>query len=268
MLQSVREGILAVDKQGRITLVNDEAARLFDLAGIDGDYLGRNVDDWVPNTRLKNVMASGLAELDQEQDLRGVVLFTNRVPVMVDGEIVGAVATFRDKTEIRQLAEELTGVRSYAEALRAQAHNFMNKLHVILGMVRMKCYDQLGDYVSRIAQEHEDEVVYVGRRIRDPILAGFVLGKLSRARETGAEMVLTEDSYLPAAARSEVIHELVTVAGNLIDNALEAMADSDEKRLEVSLLWEAGWLTLIVADTGPGIKPAEKELIFQRGLFL
>ena len=265
MLQSVREGVLAVDRQGRITLVNDEAGRLFELAGIGGVYLGKHVDDVVPNTRLKNVMASGQAELNQEQDLRGIILFTNRVPVTVDGEIVGAIATFRDKTEIRHLAEELTGVRSYAEALRAQAHNFMNKLHVILGMVRMKSYDQLGEYVSRIAQEHEAEVVYVGQRIRDTVLAGFVLGKLSRARELGVEMMLTEDSFLPVAAEAARSHELVTVAGNLIDNALEALADSAEKRLEVSFLWEAGELTLIVADSGPGIAVVDQERIFQRG---
>ena len=266
MLQSVREGILAVDRQGRITLVNEEAARLFSRAGMEGGCLGDWVDDRVPNTRLKNVMESGQAEYDQEQDLHGVVLFTNRVPVTVDGEIVGAIATFRDKTEIRQLAEELTGVRSYAEALRAQAHNFMNKLHVILGMVRMKCYDQLGEYVCRIAQEHEAEVVYVGRRIRDPVLAGFVLGKWSRARELGVEMLLTEDSYLPPTADSEVLHELVTVAGNLIDNALEALAEAEEKKLEITLLWEAGQLTLVVSDTGPGIALNAQERIFQRGV--
>jgi CitB family two-component system sensor histidine kinase MalK len=121
------EGILAVDKNSVITIANSEAIRVLKLAGIPGDPIGRQVAEYVPHTRLKDVMKTGQAELDQEQKINGVTILTNRVPVVVNGEIVGAIASFRDMTDMRQLAEELTGVNSYVEALRSQAHEFLNK---------------------------------------------------------------------------------------------------------------------------------------------
>ena len=265
MLQSVREGILSVDKESRITLVNQEAARLFHLAGINIDPLGKKVDECIPNTRLTDVLESGQAELDQEQDIHGVVILTNRFPIIVNGEIVGAIATFRDKTEISQLAEQLTGVRNYAEALRSQAHEFRNKLHVILGLVRMESYDQLASYIKNIAHNQQTEVNFVGSRIKDPVVAGFLLGKLSRARELGVELTLTKDSFLPESTDPEVIHELITIVGNLLANALEAVATSTLKQVNVYFHYASNELNIEVIDTGPGISPELLEAIFTKG---
>ncbi|SMC95870.1 DcuS/MalK family sensor histidine kinase [Sporomusa malonica] len=265
MLLSVREGIIAVDKNARITLVNGEAIRLLQQAGIQGDPVGKDVESFVPNTRLSDVLKTGCAELDQEQDLKGITLLTNRVPVCVDGEIAGAIATFRDKTEIRQLAEQLTGVRNYAEALRAQAHEFMNKLHVILGMVRLQCYDQLADYIKNVAQHYQSEVGFVVRRIKDQVLAGFLLGKLSHAREAGVDLILSEESFLPEPADTEVAQELVTVVGNLVNNALEAVASSNVKRVGVDCIYNEGILHIAVADTGPGVTKEQQQLLFAKG---
>jgi CitB family two-component system sensor histidine kinase MalK len=264
MLQSVREGVLAIDRNARITLVNEEAARIFNLAGIEGDLIGKPVSV-VANSRLKDVLETGDVELDQEQDINGVVIMTNRMPIVVNGVIVGAIATFRDMTEIRLLAEELTGIRNYAEALRAQTHEFMNKLHVILGMVRMECFDEIGEYISGIAQQYQKEVGFVARRIKDPVMAGFLLGKLSRAREVGVELELDQDSYLPRPADPEVTHELITIVGNLVDNAMEALEHNPVKRVEVYFDYMDGTLILEVLDTGPGIPDDLRDKIFSRG---
>lgn len=265
MLQSVREGIIAVDKDAIITLVNGEGLRLMARAGLKGDPLGKDVETFVPNTRLKDVLRTGIPELDREQDLNGLILLTNRVPISVEGEIVGAIATFRDKTEIKQMAEQLTGVRNYAEALRSQAHEFMNKLHVILGMVRLECFDQLTAYISGIAQQYQHEVGFVARRIKDPVLAGFLLGKLSRAREVGVDLSLEEDSYLPATDDPEVIHELITICGNLVDNAFEAVENSLVKKVDISLTCENETLSLVVSDSGGGVPPERRQDIFIQG---
>ncbi|BBB90775.1 DcuS/MalK family sensor histidine kinase [Methylomusa anaerophila] len=265
MLQSVREGIIAVDKDSRITLVNAEALRLLQQAGITLNPIGKDVEAFVPNTRLRDVLTAGTAELDQEQDMNGITLLTNRVPVCVDGEIVGAIATFRDETEIRQLAEQLTGVRNYAEALRAQTHEFMNKLHVILGMVRLEYYDQLAAYITQTAQQYQADVGYVVERIKNPVLAGFLLGKLSRAREAGVDLVLSESSFLPEPADSETVHHLVTIVGNLVKNAFEAVASADCKRIGIQFDYSSGFLTIEVNDTGPGIAADDKERIFAKG---
>lgn len=265
MLQSVREGIIAVDKNAIITVVNSEARRVLEMAGITGDPVGHLVNEHIPHTRLHYVLSTGKAELDQEQKLEGVVILTNRLPVVVNGEIVGAVATFRDMTEIRQLAEELTGISRYVEALRSQAHEFMNKLHVILGLVRFKCYDQLAEYINEIANKHFEEFEFVGQCIRDPIVGGLLLSKFSRAREMGVDMTLSEDSFLPEPAKIEIAHEIVTIIGNLIDNALEAVKDISNPVVDVSVIYEDNTVVIDVVDSGPGIDPSITEKLFVKG---
>lgn len=266
MLQSVREGIIAVDASGRITLVNQEAYRLLARAGVSENLLGVPVEEHVPNTQLHMVLETQQAQFDQDQDLNGIHLLTNRLPLFVDGEIVGAIATFRDRTEVRRLAEEMTGVRAYVEALRSQTHEFRNKMQVILGMLHMQCYEELVGYVRQIANEQKAEAVFVGARVREAVLAGFLLSKLSRARELGIGMELEEESFLPPTENEETVHALVTIIGNLVDNAFEAMAECGEKRLALWLYWENGWLSLRVKDTGQGVLPTLVDSIFERGI--
>lgn len=265
MLQSVREGVIAVNKDGVITLVNDEALRLLHLAGIYEDPVGKKADQYLPNTHFKEVLKNGSAELDQEQDINGVIVLTNRVPVFVNDEIVGAIATFRDKTEVRQLAEELTGVRSYVEALRSRAHEFVNKLHVILGLVQMECFDQLATYIKKVANEQQEEFEFISQHIKEPIIAGFLLSKLSRAREEGVEMVLDKEINLPEIFDYETTHELVTIIGNLIDNAIEAVAVCSRKRISVLLRHTDNSLIIEICDSGPGISDQVKRRVFEKG---
>jgi CitB family two-component system sensor histidine kinase MalK len=265
MLESVREGILAVDRDHKVTLVNAEAGKLFSRAGIKGNPIGKKVEDTIPNTGMTHVLESGNAELDQEQDLNGIVLLTNRIPVRVNGEVVGVIATFRDKTEIKLLAEQLTGVKLYAEALRAQTHEFMNKLHVILGMVQLKSFDELASYISRIKSSYQEEVGFVLRHIKDPVVAGFIIGKISNAREENIEINLDAEAYLPESRDGETSHKVVTILGNLIDNSMEAVEASDSKVVDVDFQHEAGWLSMEVSDSGKGIPIEVRRHIFEKG---
>lgn len=265
MLQSVREGILAVDGESRMTIVNEQAIRIFHKAGLTGNPIGKKVEEYVPNTRMVNILQVGEAELDQEQDLNGIIILANRIPLIVEGEIVGAITTFRDKTELRQLAEKLTDVQIYAEALRAQTHEFMNKLHVIIGMVRLGDYERLTSYVSQVAHQYQVEVGYVVKKIKDPVLAGFLLGRLSLAREHGAEMILSEESFVPEPAKPEMVHELITIVGNLINNALDAISESTTKNICVHFFCENDILTIEVSDTGTGIDEEVQKNIFAQG---
>lgn len=266
MLSSVREGIIAIDNEGHITLFNEEAKRLFRLARMQNDPTGQLIEHYIPNTRLPEVVKSGQQELNCEQDFYGISILTNRLPLIVDGKIVGAIATYRDKTEMKLLAEELTGVRLYVEALRSQAHEFMNKLHVILGLVQLESYDQVASYINRIASDHQAEVSYVGKHIRDPVLAGFILSKLSLAREKGVVMELTENSYFPNIQGEELAHELVTIIGNLIENAFDAVKDQTEKYVKLAIYQENDYICIDVQDTGEGIPEELGESIFERGI--
>lgn len=264
-LQSTKEGIVTVDQDSHITLANWEARRLFRQAGIKEDPIGKSVDEFIPNSRLRTVLETGRPELDEEQDLNGITILVNRVPVRVNGKIVGAIATFRDKTELKLLSEQLTGVKMYADALRAQAHEFMNKLHVILGMTHLGFYDQLPQYISGIANQHQDEIGYIMKMIKDPVMAGFLLGKLSYARERGTELMISQESYLPEEEDPQVVHELITILGNLIDNAIDSVHASTDKRIKLLLAYEDGKLRVEVSDNGPGICPENQERIYVRG---
>ncbi|PGB38530.1 two-component system sensor histidine kinase DcuS (plasmid) [Bacillus toyonensis] len=264
MLLSVKEGIIAVDKDANVTLINNEAKRILKKGGLTGDIIGKNLELYTPNSRIKEVLQTGEVQLNEEQNIYGITIVTNRVPLYVKGEIVGAIATFRDKTEIRQLAEELTGIKLYAEALRAQSHEFMNKMHVVLGLTHMKQYEELQKYVSRMVSEHQYEIGGVMKRIKSPVFAGFLLGKLSYAREKNIKLIISEESDLPDIYDDCIIHELITIVGNLINNAFDAVMNCEKKQVEVGIQ-HGDALMITVQDTGSGIPEDMLDKLFTKG---
>jgi len=265
LLHSVREGVVAVGPDLAITLVNEEASRLFGLAGIHGDLVGRQVDAVLPGSGLATVLATGRPKLDQELVINGLPIVTSLVPIMAGSGITGAVATFRDKTEVSLLAEQLSGIRLYAEALRAQTHEFMNKLHVILGLIRLGEFDRLSSYITGLTGMLQDEVGHVVQRVKDPMIAGFLLARFSAAREQNVTMRLSEGSYVPFCASESRAHDIVTILGNLMENAVETMGDSPLREIHVDLRHRSDRLELAVEDTGPGILPEHLPHLFERG---
>ncbi|MDR6227302.1 DcuS/MalK family sensor histidine kinase [Desmospora profundinema] len=266
MLESVREGILAINREGTVIMANTEAHRIIRRAGIVEDPIGMAIEDFLPKSRLRHVLESEHAEYDRELELNGMVLVVNRIPVMVEGQVVGAIATFRDKTELKQLAEQLTGVKLYADGLRAKTHEFMNQLHVILGMVHMGKGNELPAYIRRITDHQQMEIGTVSRLVKDPVLAGFLLSKWSVARERGVVLEITGKNPLPRLEGPEIVHELVTILGNLIENGFEAMDEiNGPKKMEVLLDYDGETLTLIVEDHGVGIPVEQREAVFEKG---
>jgi len=268
MLQSTREGIIAVDERGCITLINQEAERLIRLGESGGSMempLRRRISELWPALHLEEVLEEGQAKRDEEIGMNGILLLANSLPIRVNGSISGAIITFRDKTEIIQLAERLSGVSLYAEALRAQTHEFMNKLHVVMGMVHMGLHEDLVQYISGTVNSYNEDIGSITRKIKDPVMAGFLLGKFSRAREAGVQLILTEDSYLPEAGDSSIMHELITIVGNLLDNALDAVKDRDSKTVVFAFHYNQGRLVCNVKDNGGGIPMHQREHIFTQG---
>jgi two-component system, CitB family, sensor histidine kinase MalK len=265
MLQSVHEGIIAVDHEQTITLVNQSARQIFQKAGLSKEPIGMKIHEYLPSTRLDQVLETGKSELDEEQMINGISILVNRVPLVVNNEVVGAISTFRDKSDVKQLAEQLTGVKTYAEALRAQSHEFMNRLHVILGMVQMKYYDELSDFIHTLVGHQNQELGTIAQHIKDPALAGFLMGKLSYAREENVEFMMEVKAVIPEPADPKITHELVTILGNLIDNAIEAMADCSDKTLEVTLHFLDKCLIMEVSDSGPGIPEEIQKRILEKG---
>lgn len=265
MLASVREGVLAVDDRACITLANPAAERLLAAAGLGPPPIGRPIADYLPASGLPEVLASACEQLDREFSFNGRAILANRAPIRHQGRVIGAIATFRDKSEVNALAEQLTGVSRYAEALRAATHEFKNKLHVLLGLAQMGDLEALRTYLSDLAQHQLAPATTLVDGIGEPVLAGFLLGKQSEARERGIRFQVDVEHPVPAAAADQ-IHGLVTVLGNLLENAFEAVAEQDERHVSLTIDYENAMLSLHVQDTGTGIEEAVRAHLFERGV--
>ncbi|MBM7097331.1 two-component system sensor histidine kinase DcuS [Bacillus sp. H-16] len=265
MLQSVREGIIAVDQEGVVTLVNESGRRLLEGAGLDQDPVGIKAVDFLPETGLHRVLETGEAELDEELRLERMTLLINRVPLTVGEEVVGAISTFRDKTEINALAEQLTGVKVYSEALRAQSHEMKNKLHVILGMLHTEAYEELQDYIHELTELESPATHTALKQFADPVLSGFMHGKLSYTREKQVQMEVVCPSVIPAPVDPQMNHHLITIAGNLIDNAVEAVQQQETRMIRVMFRIKEKELLLEVGDNGSGLSEEDQEKLFMKG---
>jgi len=264
MLGSIREGILAIDRQHRITLVNEAGRRLL---GLKGEVMGTSIQEALPNTRLPMVLETREPEFDHEQVLGETVVLTSTVPIIVDGEVVGAIASFRDKTEVTRLAEELTGVKKFVEALRAQTHEFMNKLHTIAGLIQLGSYDEAVDYIFQTTRIQQDVVSFILKKVKDPATAGLLLGKLSEARERGVVVEIDPKSLLTSLPAHFDSNAVAVVLGNLLQNAIEAVEklEKSRRRVTVFLYQDSEQLTIKVKDQGQGIPAGILPKMYEKG---
>ncbi|HEY3021072.1 MAG TPA: sensor histidine kinase [Solirubrobacteraceae bacterium] len=262
-LRRIREGVVVVDTEGRVRVVNDEAARLLDLPD---DAVGRPVDEVSHDERLGAVLAGRLRGNDLVLLHGERVLIANHVPVRLEGRDLGGVTTLRDRTELEGLLRELDSVRDLTDAMRAQAHEFSNRLHTLSGLLQLGHDEEALSFIREIA--HADAALreVITRRIRDPHVAALLLAKSAVAGERGVELRLAEDSLLAGELRDP--RALLTVLGNLVDNALDAARDSGREApfAEVGLrMLDGGELLVRVADSGAGIPAGERERIFEPG---
>lgn len=265
MLQSVHEGIVAVDKDGKINLVNKSAIQIFKKAGLTAYPIGMKINEYLDSTQLDKVVEIGQPQVDEEQNINGVKILVNRVPLYVNNQIVGAISTFRDKTEMNRLSEQLVGVKTYAETLRAQSHEFSNRLHVIMGMLQMENYEEVKQYIREIVSYSAQENVNIATQIKDAALAGFLIGKLSLAREKNIELTIHINEVVPEPHDSRLTHEIITVIGNLIDNSIDALEHQNDKIIKVNLNYTQQNLKFDITDSGEGLTTHMQHKIFEKG---
>lgn len=268
VLDALEEGVIAIDRSGDVIFINRSAARL--LAISDRlDCLGRPIHRCYKTSSLPRILCTGQPEYNIHADLPGGgQVLSDHVPIRQGGEVVGAVAIFRDRREVTQMAEDLTGVRHLVEAMRAYTHEFMNKLHVIHGLLQMKKYDMAMEYIMEITKTQRQAVSRVMDQIEAPMAAALLVGQSSRAAELGIRLTLDpgshlsrEDRFLPSAA-------FVSILGNLITNAMDSLDRSArrDKEITVSIRENTDGLLLCVEDTGPGIDSAVLPHIFEQGI--
>lgn len=260
VLHSVREGLLIVDTDGVLRLVNDEGRRLL---GLPADAVGRLVTQLpVP----PDLLTDGGAMVDEAHLTDDRVLMVNRAPVEWEGRRLGQVITLRDHTDLVQLSGELSSTRGLAEALRSQAHEAANRLHSVITLVELGRTEAALDFATRelaTSQELTDQVL---GGVRQPVLAALLLGKAAEAGERGVTLAFPDRLDVPDGAVDE--RDLVTIVGNLVDNAIDATLTSSgpgRRLVEVTAAVVAGSLVVRVANTGPAIAAADRDRMFGRG---
>jgi two-component system CitB family sensor kinase len=260
MLHGIREGVIGFDAKQRITLINGEARRLMRL---NGTVIGRSVQEVFPPGRLRDVLAGDAEGPDQAILTDESLLVVNRNPVVVAGRDVGSVVTLRDRTELESLMRELHAMTGLASALRAQEHEFTNRLHVIAGLMDLGEFEEAGRFVTTVAQNHLVSAENLRARVAPPVVAALLVAKLSVAAEREIDLVITPTSHLEVP--DSEAHNLMTIVGNLIDNAIEALALAPAPRTVTVHLQGEEEVLIVVSDNGPGIPADIIDEIFEDG---
>lgn len=267
VFDALDEGIFAISPEGRVTLMNQSARDMLGLAR--GEAVdGRSLMSLYPDTKLPEVMKTGQPEYNATMLLGGNHILTSRIPLKENGKIVGAVAIFRNKTEVMRLAEELTGARDMLDTLRAFNHEFMNKLHVILGYLQLGDNEKAMEYIANTTLVSNQAVRDVSNQIQVSHLSALIIGKMMRASEMGIRLTLKQGSHCGADALLLPMDCYVTVIGNLVENALEELNSRNYpvREIELGIYCEADCTVITCEDTGGGIPEAIRERIFQPGV--
>lgn len=267
-LHALREGLVLLDSARRVVLCND-AAR--ELLGLEGDVVGRSCAELGLPPSLTGALLAAEPRVDEVHLTDERVVVVNTSPVR-GGVHRGTVVTLRDHTDLQALTGELDSVRGFAEALRSQAHEASNRLHTVVSLIELGRTQDAVDFATselQLAQALTDRVVTA---VGEPVLAALLLGKAAEANERGVELTVTEDSRIDDGVLPPrfAVRDLVTVLGNLLDNAVDAAIEGagpgrPRPAVRVTARAEDGELLLRVADSGRGVDPETISEVFRRG---
>ncbi|MCP2034748.1 two-component system CitB family sensor kinase/CitB family two-component system sensor histidine kinase CitS [Planomicrobium sp. HSC-17F08] len=268
ILQSTHEGIIAVNAKGQITLLNQMAQRLL----FDGDVsvnklIGEPIGRVLPDSDLPHILETSESRYDKERLFGKHTVYVNSGPIYYEDKIVGAVSTFRSKTEIDQLTKELTQVKQYANALRAQTHEFSNKLYTISGLVHLNKKEDVLDFIQMEQDVQQDAIRQLIEKVSDPLVSGILLGKIHQASEQHIQMAIDPESRLKTSLTETQRQALLSAIGNLVDNAFDAVKLKPDGTRKISLFFTdmGDDILFEIDDSGDGIPDANLVHLFETG---
>lgn len=262
---AMHEGIIAIDKEFTVTIFNPKARQILGIG--EQNLLGKKIYDILPDTRLPEILDFNQPIYNKELHINQHTILSNRVPIEVDGETVGAIAIFQDRTEVKKLAEELTGVKEFVQALRIQNHEHKNKLHTISGLLQLGHHQEAMDYIVEVQTTQEETTNFLNQRIQNQNIAGLVLSKINRGKELGIDVMMDEHSTLERLPEKLDFHDFVVVFGNLVENAFDALqlTSSSSKEIFISIDQNDETLSILVEDNGVGMTDEQIQKIFDNG---
>ncbi|NIY88063.1 sensor histidine kinase, partial [Vibrio campbellii] len=273
-MSTIKEGVLSIDAQGVLRSINRSACQIL---GIDRDAaLNKPLTDTLRDSDLYTVLETGQEDHDIEIFLNHKRLIANRSPIFVDGKIVGAVSSFRLRDEINELTEQLSQTNEYADLLRSQTHEHRNKLNTISGLVQMGELEAVQQLIGQETAHYQAMIEFLRDTIKDPLIAGMLLGKTERARELGLQLMVEEGSRLEPLPEWLNAEDLVTILGNLVDNAFDATLTAireestfafERRSIDVSISDYGNEVILEVVDQGCGLPESiEPQELMKKGI--
>ena len=273
ILESLEEGIIAIDKNGKVLFVNSSAITILDKDKTltVNNLIGKNITHISNGMVISQALKGEEKELNiHEQNSDGIDVLIDRIPIKNDGETVGTIGILHNRAEYTKLMEDLSGTRYLVDSMRANNHDFTNKLHVILGLIQMEMYEQATSYIENITIVQRATISKIMNTINEPALAALLIGKTARASELNVKFTLRESSYYSNADMALPTEVLITVIGNLIENAFESMNEKEnvadtQKELLFGIYSKPNAVLITVDDTGLGIPPENIKRIFENG---
>ena len=265
ILDFIKDGILAVDRDGRITMLNRSAQNLL---GLSSESIGKEADRCIPGLAVGVVLADGRPGYNLQQNLNGALVSCNKVPILEDSHSSGVIITLRDMSELQAMAEEITGVRTYVETLRVQGHEFMNKLQAISGLIQLQRYERAVEFIASETDSSLSAQAFLAERIKNAAVCGIIMGKAGRCRELGICFVLDPESFCRDHGESINDRSLVIIIGNLLQNAIEATVEngvSSDSRIEFSVFDESGQILINVLDNAGFMTEEASSRLFEKG---
>lgn len=261
ILDHIGEGILASDHRGKLVMVNKNAQQLLGMTIGEGDELSQLPFTMylTPEFWRERELYQFEWRLPQNQVLIVTIHALNDIH-----EKLGLLVKIEDMSLVRKRAEELTEMKQLTQALRAQNHEFMNKLHAIYGLIQLEAYDGAIDYIETITAPRQAMLVAIQEKIKVAAVGGLLLTKHSKLTEKHIELTIDEDTYvshLPLHAKDE---DLTSILGNLIDNSEEALKSFEDKWIKVGLFQDETLFRIVVSDGGPGMIAEMMEMCFEQ----
>lgn len=266
ILESLDEGIVAVDKAGKVQFINKSAVEMLTTDGKEEAFIGKYVSNLSNTIPALNPLCASETSRSVSSAYDNILIDT--IPIKENDSVTGTVGILHDRKEYTKLMEDLTGTRYLVDSMRANNHDFTNKLHVILGLIQMEMYDEATSYIQNITMVQRETISKVMNCINEPAIAALLIGKIARASELNVKFVLREGCYYSSADISLPAEVLVTVIGNLIENAFESMNDMNydgQKELLFGMYSKPGALLITADDTGSGISDSNIGRIFENG---
>ena len=266
ILESLDEGIVAVDKVGKVQFINKSAVEMLTTDGKEDSFIGKYVSNLSNTIPALNPLCA--SEISRSVSSAYDNILIDTIPIKENDSVTGTVGILHDRKEYTKLMEDLTGTRYLVDSMRANNHDFTNKLHVILGLIQMEMYDEATSYIQNITMVQRETISKVMNCINEPAIAALLIGKIARASELNIKFVLREGCYYSSADISLPSEVLVTVIGNLIENAFESMNDMNydgQKELLFGMYSKPGALLITADDTGSGISDSNIGRIFENG---